>query len=89
MEGCLRAPEDASRVLRFAMTWDGAALCLRCENTALDEPQAGRTSKREAGEHGFGLPSMRAVAKRYGGSVAVERAPGSFVVRCVLRIRPR
>lgn len=89
VEGCLRAADGRPRALSFAMACDGDALCLRCENTAPAGEPAGRTSKRDPAAHGFGLSSMRQVAKRYGGAVTVERGEGSFVVRCVLRTGSR
>ncbi|MBX9033226.1 sensor histidine kinase [Gordonibacter massiliensis (ex Traore et al. 2017)] len=87
VEGCRRVRDGRRPRIRFDASWEDGVLCLRCENTAPVEGTEGRTSKRDVAEHGFGLSSMRQIAKRYDGAVCVEHANGAFVARCLLRPR--
>lgn len=58
---------------------DKGLLMLRVDNAlAGDEKPGLATTKPEKAAHGFGLPSMREIAKRYGGSLETRTADGRF-----------
>ena len=43
-----------------------------------------RTTKENKADHGYGLPSIREVAEKYGGSVAASRENGVFELVAVI-----
>ncbi len=66
-------------------------LYLSCENTydgclRLDDEGQLRTSKQDSSAHGFGLPQMRAVAKKYHSILDIGYTENRFTVQTALKL---
>mgnify|MGYP000004953479 CR=1 FL=1 len=58
---------------------DKGLFMLRVENALAGDERADlSTTKRDSAAHGFGLPGMREIARRYGGSLEATAANGRF-----------
>lgn len=82
MEAALQAPE---KWIIIRCRAEKGLLMLRVENTAAAAPPPDlSTSKEDKAAHGFGLPGMREIAERYGGSLETRALPGKFeLVACL------
>lgn len=82
VEAVAALPEtQAGRTIRFDLTTGGGRVVMTVVNpcSALSSPDRG-TSKADKLSHGFGLDSIRAIAKRYGGVAAAGAAHGVFTL---------
>ena len=80
--------DAAKRVISLQCSKKQGMVSLRCDNYFSGSLRlAGglpATSKKDAAEHGFGLKSMRMIAQKYGGSLAVSAAGDIFTLTAII-----
>lgn len=92
LEAASQVTEPRKRFVRFQAEVKGGVLAVRCENShseTLRKDGRGhlRTTKKDPGSHGFGIPQMTAVAKKYGGNLEILFPEKSvFVVQVTLNL---
>lgn len=61
-------------------------LVVSVENNALPEVDPGRTTKKDAYVHGFGIPNIRKAVERYGGQCSVRAEAGRFRLKIMIPV---
>ena len=79
MEGCQRSAA-AERWISLGISWADGEMEVLCRNSACEDAADKGTSKADKRAHGFGLPIIREIAKRYGGAATAGREEGCFSV---------
>ena len=90
IEYLLTVDED-KRFIRITSTRHGSVFSVRVENYCEAELSFGKnglpkTTKKDKNYHGFGTQSVKAVAEKYGGSIAFSREDDLFVVSAMFML---
>ncbi len=73
------AGRSSDKTILIRCRADKGLFMLRVENALAGDERADlSTTKRDSAAHGFGLPGMREIARRYGGSLEATAANGRF-----------
>lgn len=85
----LLGEEEANRYIQLRVYRQNDFAVIHEENYCAKTPQWGkdglpRTSKGDPVNHGYGIRSIKMIAKKYGGSAAVTAADGAFTVAVLL-----
>ena len=91
LEGAERTPAGQRRSIHFKMRLSNGFLSVLCENTFDGRLSVGAdgslyTTKEDAESHGFGLPQIRNVAKKYGSMLDIRYTASLFTVQAALQI---
>ena len=91
LEGAERTPAGQRRSIHFKMRLSNGFLSVLCENTFDGRLSVGadgslHTTKEDAESHGFGLPQIRNVAKKYGSMLDIRYTASLFTVQAALQI---
>ena len=91
LEAAARTPEGSQKFIRFKMKSTGGILTIQSENSfdghvETDSRGQLRTTKADPESHGFGLTQMRAVIKKYRGTLDLHYAKLLFTVRITLKL---
>jgi signal transduction histidine kinase len=82
IEACRQLHDDADRYISLGMKTEGDNLCIRVTNSSpsitIGDDELPVTSKNDITHHGFGLSTVRRLAKQYNGSLLCEYADGEF-----------
>lgn len=81
IEACEELPENLQRWIRLQAALRSGLLLLTCENSA--QPSAGNplaSSKQNADAHGFGIPIIRDICRRYQSEPEIKVSPDRFYV---------
>jgi len=67
---------------------------IRVENhfsgqVAFDRSGAVKTTKRDAGRHGYGIKNIQSAARKYGGEASIETENGMFILTVAVPVRGR
>lgn len=90
IEATQHVPEEDRRLVRVAVSRQGAFAMLRFENYFAGSVELVNglppTTKDDAHHHGYGLKNIRNVAEAYGGSLTIASEDGWFVLRMLLPV---
>lgn len=92
LDACARISDKKRRRIRFQAETRNGFLTVKCENTYEGEIQKGpgdrlKSSKSDADSHGFAIPQMSEVAKRYGSLLDISYTDEhEFIVQTALRM---
>lgn len=93
IESAERLEEPGMKTIRFAMAQRGEMLCIEVENyyAGTVELRDGLpvTSKADAANHGIGVKSIRTLARRYGGDIAIRTEDQTFLLQIVIPLSDR
>lgn len=87
IEACERLPDQLQRWIRLQAAFRSGLLLLTCENSA--QPSAGNplaSSKQNADAHGFGIPIIRDICRRYQSEPEIKVSPDRFYVGISLSV---
>lgn len=88
IESAQRLEEPGMKTIRFSMVERGKMLCIEVENYYVGtvEMRGGLpvTSKADAANHGIGVKSIRTLAQRYGGDIAIRTEDQTFLLQIVI-----
>lgn len=90
VEAASAMPENERRITCSIKARQGY-LAIKCQNTYSGQISTGKsgqldTTKQDRAEHGFGLLQMRAVAKKYDGSLIISHDGHLFTIETALRL---
>ncbi len=90
LEAAAAMPENEREITCSLKTRQGY-LAIKCQNTYSGQLSVGKsgqldTTKQDRTEHGFGLLQMRAIAKKYDGSLIVNHDGHLFTIETALRL---
>ena len=84
----LKIPDKSKRLIHLTLTTQKQFLLLQVENYCPDAPAfrdgLPTTTKQDTDNHGFGVKSIQAIAKKYGGSAAFQTTDNWFVLKVLL-----
>ena len=91
IEAAEKVPSWEARVVSVRAWSRGGLAFLRVENSCMGEVSLGgdglpATSKDDPDYHGFGLRSIRDIARRHGGNLTLEPADGRFSLTVLLPV---
>ena len=91
LEGAERTPAGQRRSIHFKMRLSNGFLSVLCENTFDGRLSVGAdgslyTTKEDAESHGFGLPQIRNVAKKYDSMLDIRYTASLFTVQAALQV---
>ncbi|KFI82885.1 ATP-binding protein [Bifidobacterium psychraerophilum] len=89
IEATSKLADPESRLIRLALYSQNRFVVIRVENyfaSSLQTDTAGnlRTTKRDKGNHGYGMKSIRHVAQQYGGEISVRTKDHWFILAILL-----
>ncbi|MDE6589271.1 MAG: ATP-binding protein [Oscillospiraceae bacterium] len=88
IESAERLEEPGMKTIRFSMFQQGEMLCIEVENyyagTVKLRDGLPVTSKKDAANHGIGVKSIRTLAQRYGGGIAISTENQTFLLQIVI-----
>lgn len=91
IESVLKLADKEKRLIRIAVYTQNSFLMIRVENYFESDLQLEdgefKTTKKDKGQHGYGLKSIRYTAEKYGGSVSAEAKDSWFHLRVLLPIQ--
>ncbi len=86
MEASEKLPK-AERLVSIRANRIRDMLVILVENNAAPAAAvSGRTSKKDAFWHGFGLPNMEQAVERYGGQCSIKAENGKFLLKIVIPV---
>lgn len=90
VESVIQLQEEEKRVVQLSIQTSGGCVCIQTNNYYAGRLQLEnglpRTTKADAAAHGYGLRSIRYLAKKYGGSMSVSCRDQVFVLQVILPI---
>lgn len=93
IESAERLEEPGMKTIRFSMVQRGEMLGIEVENyyAGAVELRCGLpvTSKADAANHGIGVKSIRTLAQRYGGDIAIRTEDQIFLLQIVIPLSER
>lgn len=89
IEATSKLSDPERRLIRLALYQQGQFIVLRVENyydSALKTDTEGnlRTTKKDAGSHGFGVKSIRHIVQQYGGEVTIRTKDHWFTLTALI-----
>lgn len=89
IEATSKLSDPERRLIRLALYQQGQFIVLRVENyydSALKTDTEGnlRTTKKDAGSHGFGVKSIRHIVQQYGGEVTIRTKDHWFTLTAII-----
>lgn len=88
IESAEQLDEPEMKTIRFSLAQRGQMLCIEVENyyAGTVELRGGLpvTSKADAANHGIGVRSIRTLAQRYGGDIAITTEDQTFLLQIVI-----
>ncbi|MBR2889743.1 MAG: sensor histidine kinase [Oscillospiraceae bacterium] len=85
-----RFDDPEKRVISLTITTHNAFTCIQTNNYCEDTPEMADglpvTTKGKPGQRGFGLKSIRYLAEKYGGSMAVDLRDHIFTLQIILPV---
>ncbi len=92
MEGVKKLDDPEKRLIHLSVARQRGFLRIRVENCYEGELHLERgvpaSTKRDRRYHGFGLKSIRSIASKYGGSMAIASKDGWFELRVLFPLPP-
>ena len=91
VEGVRNLPDPEKRVVQLSIQTSGGFVSIQTNNYYAGELTLEnglpRTTKRDPAGHGYGLKSIRYLARKYGGSMSVSARDGVFVLQIMLPVQ--
>lgn len=89
VEAVIKIPDPERRIIDLSVKESKKMVAINVKNCFLgdietDETGMPRTTKKQDGYHGYGLKSVRIIAKKYGGDFSVSVKNGVFSANAVL-----
>lgn len=93
IEACERLPQGEKRWIKLRMKLKNGKIIITCQNSASDnlrrQGEGFVTEKEDSELHGFGIGVMYRCCDEVGGSMVIERADKSFIVRAVFPLETK
>jgi sensor histidine kinase regulating citrate/malate metabolism len=89
MESLVAVADEDKRLIRMYVRKKGNMIVIHCENYC-EKIEFGKDglpkTDKQGGGHGYGMRSMRMIAEKYGGFIAVSHTDGMFYLDMLIPI---